>query len=112
MSKLNEALLEQLKDRDADVPHGSKYELKPCPFCGGRVYLFSQRIIEYDGTSGDLRQDQKTWFITPYCDAMCIFNRVYKKAFEHQPTQWTNDGLRFQTRQEAIDAWNKRGGKA
>ena len=86
-----------------------KEELKPCPFCGGWPHLAARKTVTIDGISGKARYAKKEWFVEPGCKIPCFFYSVYVKAF---PIVGGTNGLGFETRQAAIDAWNKRGGKA
>ena len=97
--------------RDAEVPEradGDKWPLRPCPFCGGWPHLAARKTVTIDGISGKARYAKKEWFVEPGCKIPCFFYSVYVKAF---PIVGGTNGLGFETRQAAIDAWNKRGGK-
>lgn len=63
-------------------------ELKPCPFCGGEAEVFDYNI------ACEIYEDDEDGFIAPYtvqCKRQCCFL-----------------GKDYETKEEAIEVWNRR----
>lgn len=102
-------LLDDFRDREVpERAEGDKWPLRPCPFCGGWPHIAARKIVIIDGISGKARYSRKQWFIEPGCKPGCFLYSLHVRAF---PAVGGTNGLGFDTRQAAIDAWNKRGGK-
>ena len=68
-------------------------ELKPCPFCGGEAELWSHHYKEEDITLWQVRCKKRCYDVKIHCYASDSF-------------------VSFATKEEAIEAWNRRANDA
>ena len=70
-------------------------ELKPCPFCGGINVVVKQDRCLIHG--------HRYWFVAHSMPSReCVLVDSFK---------WWHSGVRFTTKEKAIEAWNRRAGE-
>lgn len=74
-------------------------ELLPCPFCGGEVYL-----EEFDTLNMAHGEYVHEWAFWHYCPPMGKHRNVYGMG----DGAITIESAYFETREDAIAAWNRR----
>jgi len=78
-------------------------ELKPCPFCGGKAYLFCDS--DNDNPFFDDGTSEFYWQVEHNCEMPSnAVNYFVESDFLCFRTPW------FKNRQKAIDVWNRRDG--
>lgn len=83
----------------------SNKELKPCPFCGGEVYL---AISDDEGNDRDEEYAKDAWSGLSYKIAHAIEDNAHCPIAKYAEDGAMMGVYLYESRDEAIERWNKR----